>query len=108
MQNSSGCFDFFYTYSDSSCRADHEYHFFNLQNLSLHESWRKTLNTAKVSKTEKIDIYHKTDFFGVVAQAKGFKVIFSESALKTVLENGFQFILLVNSRPPMSVQADWC
>ena len=57
----------------------------------------------KVSKTEKIDLYYKTDFFGVMSQAKGFKLIFSESALKTDLENGFWFILEVNPRLPMEV-----
>jgi len=43
----------------------------------------------KVSKTDKIDIYHKTDFFKVVSQAISFKQIFSESAFKTDLEDGF-------------------
>ena len=43
----------------------------------------------RVSKTENIDMHHKTDFFDVVSQAKGFKLNFSESALKTDVENRF-------------------
>ena len=62
----------------------------------------------RVSKTEKIDMCHKTDFFEVVSQVKEFELNFSESALKTDLENGFQFILQVNPRPPMGVRADGC
>jgi hypothetical protein len=33
-------------------------------------------------------MYHKTNFFKVVSQAKGFKLNFSESALETDLEIG--------------------
>ena len=62
----------------------------------------------RVSKTEKIDMYHKTDFFEVVSQAKRFKLNFSESALKTDLENGFQFISDENPRPLMGVRTDGC
>ena len=43
----------------------------------------------RVSKTEKIDMYHKTDFFDVASQAKEFELNFSESALKTDVENRF-------------------
>jgi hypothetical protein len=51
-------------------------------------------------------MYHKTDFFEVVPQAKGFKLNFSESALKTDLENGFRFIIELNPRPSLDVRAD--
>jgi hypothetical protein len=61
---------------------------------------------VKDSKTEKIDMYHKTDFFEVVPQDKGFKPNFSESALKTDLENGFRFIIELNPRPSLGVRAD--
>jgi hypothetical protein len=43
----------------------------------------------KVSKIEKNDIYQKTDFFGIISQARGFTLNFSESALKTDLEKRF-------------------
>ncbi len=46
-------------------------------------------------------MHHKTDFLEIVSQAKGFKLVFSESALKTDLENEFQFILEINPWPPM-------
>ena len=39
-------------------------------------------------------MHHVSDFSEVVSQAEGFELDFSESALKTDLEDGFQFILL--------------
>jgi hypothetical protein len=39
-----------------------------------------------------------SDFSEVVSHAEGFKLDFSESALKTDLEDGFQFILQINRR----------
>jgi hypothetical protein len=61
-----------------------------------------------VLKTAKIDMHRKTDFFEVVSQFTGFKLFFFESALKTDLGNGFQFILEINPWLPVGDRADRC
>ena len=61
MQNSSGFnFSSYHTYSDSLCRADHEYHLFNLKKPFFRGEKLEISRGSKKSK--KNDFYLRTVF----------------------------------------------
>ena len=51
-------------------------------------------------------IYQKTDFSEVISPNSRFKLNFSESAMKTDIENAFKFFLKVDSCLPTDIEVN--
>jgi hypothetical protein len=87
MQNySEKFFRFFLTYSGSADHADHEYHLPDKKRHFLHGEKSTTLKGSDRPKDD--DPSLTPVIFQVGIENQNFKLLFSDSASKTALENG--------------------